>query len=239
MTVVTDHNSMSRFSLIGNIVHDLKTPVSSIKSYADLLAHGNPLDERQEQYRTRILAAAENMAALINDLLELVWLEEGAELRTSFCNLRDIIRAEVSALEPHASARGIRITLALDDALQPVLADERRIRRAVGNILSNSVKYNHSGGAVAVTLKQLPGMVRVEIADTGLGIPQADLPRVFDRFYRVSRAEVAGIEGSGLGLSIAKAIIEVHQGQISVESTLNQGSVFWFTLPNEPAARRE
>ncbi|MBN2471230.1 MAG: hypothetical protein JXN59_10935, partial [Anaerolineae bacterium] len=145
----------------------------------------------------------------------------------------DAIQAEVSALEGQASTRGIHITLNLDGGLQPVYVDERRIRRVIGNILSNSLKYNNPGGEVHVTLKQLANIIRVEIADTGLGIPEEDVPYVFDRFYRVPRDEASGIEGSGLGLSIAKAIIEVHGGKIGVESSLDQGSVFWFILPNQ------
>lgn len=234
---MSTNDSQSRYSLIGNIVHDLKTPVSAIKSYADLLSLGNPLSDRQEQFRTRILAAADSMTNLINDLLDIVWLEEGMELRKAPCNLRDAVRGEISVIEPLAATRNIQVSLAVDDALQLVSVDERRIRQVINNLLSNSVKYNRQGGQIFVTIRQQPDSVHVEFRDTGLGIPPQDLPHIFERFYRARRDESSDIEGSGLGLSIAKAIVEIHGGRIAVESILDEGSLFWFTLPSNHTQR--
>lgn len=216
---------------MGLIVHDLKTPIASIKSYADLMILGAELNERQELYRQRILAATENMSNLVNDLLDLVWLEEGLELRLGPCNLRDVIQAEMRAVDVNAAALDITITARIDDHLGLIQVDERRIRQVIHNLLTNSIKYNHPGGTVTIQVKQGSDSVQLEFTDSGQGIPDEAIPQIFDRFYRTPQAESSSIEGSGLGLYIAKAIVETHGGEIGVESCPGQGSTFWFTLP--------
>lgn len=226
-----ENTNASQYSLMGIIVHDLKTPLSSIKSYADLMRHGAELAEHQELYRQRILAASEYMSNLVDDLLDLVRLEEGLELRLAPCNLREVIHAEIRAEEVTAAQNTIAIHPSIDERLHPIHADERRLRQVVHNLLTNSIKYNRSGGSVTIVVEQRSSSVHVRFEDSGLGIQEDALPFVFDRFYRSPQAESLAIEGNGLGLFISKAIIDAHGGEIGVESNPDQGSTFWFTLP--------
>jgi len=227
---VTD-KSNAELEVLGTAVHDLKNPLASIKSFADLVVQNGPLNERQVHYLGRIQLAVENMTNLINSLLDLVWIEEGMQLTPSLCNLVDILRSQINAFEASARERDIRIELSADDNVIPIHADARRIGQAVGNLLSNSIKYNRPNGLIQIHVTREESNIRVTIKDSGIGIAEKDMPHIFDRFYRGSRKSPERIEGSGLGLSIVKAIIEMHHGSIWAESSLNEGSVFVFTLP--------
>lgn len=217
--------------VLGTAVHDLKIPLSSIKSFADLVIKDGPLTERQTHYMGRIQLAVENMTNLINSLLDLVWIEEGMQLTLMPCNLVDLLRSQINTFEASAREKGIRIDLTADDDVVPIRADERRIGQAVGNLISNSIKYNRPGGIIQIHVTREDANIRVTIRDNGIGIAEKDLPHIFDRFFRASRKSPERIEGSGLGLSIVKAIIEMHHGAIWAESALGEGSVFIFTLP--------
>jgi two-component system phosphate regulon sensor histidine kinase PhoR len=228
---VSDKPTASQVDLIGTIVHDLKTPISSIKSFADLIDHSGDLNERQTHYLQRIMFAADNMSNLVNDLLDLVWIESGMEIRLAPCNIRDVVRTQIHLLNDYAKYYDVGLTMTVANDIVVVQADERRLNQVVGNLIGNAIKYNQSGGNVTIDIRRKDTILQVSVTDTGLGISEKDLPHVFDRFFRAPMAEASRIEGSGLGLSIAKAIVERHGGAIGAESTLGQGSIFWFTLP--------
>lgn len=226
-----DHSTTSHYDLLGTVIHDLKTPISSIKSYADLISHSGGLNERQERYLERIHTAVSNMTNLVNDLLDLVWIESDMEIVKQPCNLLEIAQAQVQAHEGLAEEKQVSIHLSYKDDLKPILADERRIHQVMDNLISNGLKYSRQNGNVWITITPYRKTVKVSVRDDGIGISQDDLPHVFERFFRASRREAVKIEGSGLGLSIAKAIVERHGGQIGVSSELDKGSTFWFSLP--------
>jgi signal transduction histidine kinase len=217
--------------LLGIVAHDLKTPITSIKSYADLVRQGGELTDRQKLYLQRIEMAVESMTSLIDDLLDLVWLEGGMQLKMVPCNLMDVVRSQVAALEGYAQARGITLHLTSGDNLTVIHADPRRLGQVVSNLVSNGIKYNRKGGNVWVHVARLPQTMEITVCDDGIGIPAEDLPHIFDRFFRAQREETSRVEGSGLGLSIAKAIVERHNGVINVESILGQGTTFHVILP--------
>ena len=219
--------------LLGTAVHDLKIPLASIKSFADLVRQGGDLSDRQEHYLNRIQLAVENMTNLVNDLLDLVWIEEGMQIAKAPCNIMDVLRSQISAFEAPAREKNIDIRLTQDDSVVPLLADERRLRQVVANLLSNSIKYNRPGGYIAIHVTRQDTQLVVTFQDNGIGIAEKDLPHIFERFYRASRKTPERIEGSGLGLSIVEGIIERHDGTIEVESKLDEGSLFRIRLPLE------
>jgi signal transduction histidine kinase len=228
---VSHKTNLSQIDLMGTIVHDLKTPIAAIKSYADLIEQSGELNERQTRYLHRILAATQNMTNLVNDLLDLVWIESGMELKKMPCNVRDLARAQIHILDDFAAESGVTLSMIAGDDLMPVQADERRLNQVLGNLIVNGIKYNRPHGTVTVHIKCENDLLCVKIEDTGMGIAAEDLPHVFERFFRTASAEASRIEGTGLGLAIAKAIVERHGGTISVESAPGKGSTFWFTLP--------
>ena len=219
--------------LLGTAVHDLKIPLASIKSFADLVRQGGDLSDRQEHYLNRIQLAVENMTNLVNDLLDLVWIEEGMQIAKAPCNIMDVLRSQISAFEAPAREKNIDVRLTQDDSVVPLLADERRLRQVVANLLSNSIKYNRPGGYIAIHVTRQDTQLVVTFQDNGIGIAEKDLPHIFERFYRASRKAPERIEGSGLGLSIVEGIIERHDGTIEVESKLDEGSLFRIRLPLE------
>lgn len=228
---MTDQRDNLSLDLLNDVVHDLKTPLAAIKSYADLMGIEGSLNARQQDYRERIMLLCDHAAQLVNDLLDLVRLQESRELLKTPCNLREVVAIAANTLGVLAARQDIQIMIATDENLRMLYVDQRRILQVISNLLANSIKYNKQGGSVTIRLTQHPDHVRVTITDTGHGISPEDLPHVFDRYYRAPQHTAPNIEGSGLGLSIARAIVELHGGQIGVESESGKGSTFWFTLP--------
>jgi len=219
--------------LLGTAVHDLKIPLASIKSFADLVRQSGELSDRQEHYLGRIQLAVENMTNLVNDLLDLVWIEEDMQITKAPCNLIDVLRNQISAFESPAREKNVDVRLSYDETVVPIMADERRLRQVIGNLLSNSIKYNRQDGYIDIQVTRQNDHLVVTFEDNGIGIAEKDLPHIFDRFYRASRKTPGRIEGSGLGLSIVQAIIERHDGSIEVTSELDKGSQFRVSLPLE------
>lgn len=230
---MNDPNTASEIDLLGTVAHDLKTPLAAIKSYADLLDHAGDLNEQQQKYLTRIHQAVRQMNSLVNDLLDLVWLEEGMELNSRPCNLLDVARSQISTLEGYAAERGVTLHLTHAPDLVLCRADERRLAQVINNLVINGIKYNQAGGNVWLHVSHQGGALAVSVRDDGIGIAAEELPRIFDRFYRARRAKAKRIEGSGLGLAIAKAIIEQHGGSLQATSTPDAGSEFRFIIPSQ------
>jgi signal transduction histidine kinase len=223
--------SESEMDLLGTVAHDLKTPISSIKSFVDLIRQDGGLTERQERYLGRVDLALQNMTNLVNDLLDLVWLEGGMELKMAPCNLLDVARSQVHALEGYAQEKGVTLQLTNDANLTLVRGDERRLGQVVSNLIGNGIKYNRPGGSIWIHVERLEKALQVTIRDNGIGIAAEDLPHVFDRFFRARHPNASHIEGSGLGLAIVKAIVEQHGGTITISSVPNEGSTVQFTIP--------
>jgi two-component system phosphate regulon sensor histidine kinase PhoR len=221
-----------RKEFVANVSHELKSPLTSIRSLTETLL-GGAIEEAGSNRRfvQLIDEDAGRLSNLIDDLLTLSQIESQAvPLRRSAVELRPLAEAVLTTLQPHLERRRITASLEVPAGLS-VDADPERLRQVFANLLDNAVKYNTDGGRITVSAAREGGSVRVAISDTGIGIPDADLSRVFERFYRVDKARSRELGGTGLGLSIVKHIVESHGGAIAVTSRLGQGSKFSFTLP--------
>lgn len=218
--------------LIQIVAHDLKTPLSAVKGFIELVQHAGPLNERQQYFSEKALGGLQRMETMIAHLLDIARLEGALPFELVRCDLAAIITDAVGLQEQLAAARDIRIHVELQETPVYVVADERLLSHVVNNLLSNAIKYNRDGGDVWVRARVESRAVRVDVQDTGIGIAPENLKRVFERFVRV-RIKRQQIEGTGLGLSIAETIVEKHGGHIWAESTPGEGSTFSFTLPLE------
>lgn len=222
-----------RRDFVANVSHELRTPVASIKGYAETLSSGaiNDSDNRLEFVRI-IEKHADRLSVLIDDLLDLSAIESGRRLpMPEPVNLTGIVQEIVQILSPQIMQRNVNVENALSSDLPVVSADKSQIRQVLTNFMDNAVKFNREKGTVRISGELQDKFIRVMIKDAGIGIPDKDLPHVFERFYRVDKARSRELGGTGLGLSIVKHIIENHGGHVGVESKLGEGSTFWFTLP--------
>ncbi len=217
---------------ISDLVHELRTPLTSIIGYVKLMLDHKFEPATERHFLETIHREATRLAGLINDFLDLVRLESGrVKITKKPVQLRQLLEECIAIMRPQAEPRKIKIKLSIPPAFPFVFADEDRLRRVILNLLSNAIKFNRDEGLVEVKVELAGKEVRISVSDTGIGIMPEELPHIFEKFYR-GRAE-EGVSGSGLGLSIAKQIVEAHGGRIWVESTPGQGSTFTFTLPME------
>jgi two-component system, OmpR family, sensor histidine kinase VicK len=229
-----------RKEFVANVSHELKTPITTIKSYIETLLDG-ALDspELARQFLEVVLKETDRMNRLVRDLLDLsridyqqvAWDKQPLEVDT-------LLGDSVQKLTMRARDKDIELLLDVP-ALPPVLADWDRIQQVVINIIANAIEYTPSGGKIWVSAEPAGEMVRVSIRDTGIGIPADDLPRIFERFYRVDKARSRQMGGTGLGLAIAKEIVEAHGGRISIESQVGAGTTVTIELPTAKKATDE
>ncbi len=213
--------------------HDLKNPIGAIMGYVDIMLHFNQkVDEaKREEYLHHIRGAAEQMHRLVMDLLDLAKIETGLALVPEPTLLNGFLRQNVSMFEVPAQQKQIQLSLDLSPEDVTLQMDPARMGQVLSNLISNAIKYTPEGGSVAVSAERQNGYVVIRVRDNGLGIPEKDLPHLFERFYRVKDKAHLASEGTGLGLSIVKALVEQHNGQIQVESRSGEGSVFSVALP--------
>jgi two-component system phosphate regulon sensor histidine kinase PhoR len=188
-----------------------------------------------EAHRDEFLAEIENGASrlisLVDDLLDLASIEAGKRPPViQSVDVLEVAREAALSLKPQASRRKVSLRVGKDEAVV-ARADRGQLRQVLINLMDNAIKFNRAKGTVTVNAQSLSGIVTVRVRDTGSGIPEEDISRLFERFYRVEKARSVEMGGTGLGLSIVKHIIEAHNGRVSVESELGVGSTFIFTLP--------
>lgn len=220
-----------RKDFVANVSHELRTPVTIIKGYAEtLLAGALENSEQSARFVTIINTHAERLASLISDLLTLSQLESGkVGLQSRPVLLHEIAEHAVALLEPKIQERRIMIDCSQLLEAPAVLADPARLEQILVNLLDNAVKYTPAGGAVTMHAEPAGDEVRVAVKDTGIGIPPHDLPRIFERFYRVDTARSREAGGTGLGLSIVKHLVQLLGGTVAVVSS-SHGSTFYVTL---------
>jgi len=221
---------------VNTVSHDLKSPIMAIAMTAELLLKVKP-PSAEDAYRERgerILRSAKHMGSLVSDLLDLGKIEAGLEGTGERVDLVAMVGDTAKALAAAAEAKGIRIDLALPPAAA-VTGVAARLSQVLMNLVGNAVKYTRDGGRVEVGVDPpapgTAGMIRIRVADNGIGIPARDVPHVFDKFYRVKSDATASIAGTGLGLAITKSLVEAHAGRIGVDSVEGEGSTFWVELP--------
>lgn len=223
-------------AFVSVVSHELRTPMTSIKGYVENMLQGltGGLTEKQTHYLNRMKLNVERLTRLINDLLDLSRIEMGRlDLRrTSLC-VRDLSAEVVEGCLPLAQEKGIALDVQHPPTLSPVLADRDKLTQVLTNLIQNAIKFTPERGQVRVEIRSRDdGFIQVNVKDTGSGIPTDELDKVFQRFYR-SAAAPPGAQGAGLGLTIAKNLVELHGGRIWVSSHVGSGSCFSFTLPIE------
>lgn len=222
-----------RQDFVANVSHEIRTPVASIQGYAETLLAGALEDKRNARDFLKIIySESDRLAKLVEDLLYLSRIESGKfRITLQACAISPIIKHIVSGLNKQAGDKSITIKTNIPKKISPVLADEARIAQVLLNLIDNAIKYTRDGGNIVISADEKDGFIKVNIADTGCGIAQEHIPRLFERFYRVDKSRSRELGGTGLGLAIVKHIIQAHQGKVFVQSTMGQGSVFSFILP--------
>ncbi|MDH4085792.1 MAG: cell wall metabolism sensor histidine kinase WalK [Nitrospira sp.] len=231
-----------RKDFVANVSHELRTPLTSIKGYVEALLDGAKDDPvTSVKFLEIILKQSDRLNLIIEDLLELSKIESGrVSLKEEPLELRSAVDRTLSMIKPIADKKRHRLVTSVDLSLPPVAGDEGRLVQVLTNLLDNAIKYTPEGGTITVGAKLAPPIGNAEpaaraidlsVADTGIGIPEEDRPRVFERFYRVDKARSRELGGTGLGLAIVKHIVEGHGGQVWVEANHPQGSRFVVRLP--------
>ncbi len=236
MVLVQDLTNIRRLEkvrqdFIANISHELRTPIASLKAMVETLQNG-AVAERSvaDDFLQRMEVETDKLAQMVNELSELSRIESGdSPLKLKPLNLTESVKRVAERLRPQAERAQIRLHLDISTGLPPVMGDEDRIEQVLVNIIHNAVKFSHAGGMINISSRVEGDSVLISINDTGVGIPADDVPRIFERFYKVDRARSGG--GTGLGLAIAKHIVQAHGGDIWVESEEGKGSTFSFSLP--------
>jgi GAF domain-containing protein len=225
---------------ISTVSHELRTPMTSIKGYADLLVGGSAqvgeLNPIQRRFVEVIQANANRLTELVNDILEISRIETGkVKLETEPVDLLQVIKEAAVSFEGQMVNKAMNFSLNLSDALPYVLADRARVIQILVNLIGNAWQYTPEGGNIMVRAHLASAhLVQVDVEDNGIGIPDKDVPFIFDRFFRSERTEVQVVDGTGLGLSITRMFVEMLGGKIWVDSKLDEGSTFSFTLPIAP-----
>ena len=224
-----------RRNMMSDVAHELRTPLSNIQGYVEAIRDGliEPTSETLESIHRQVL----HLADLVEDLRVLALAEAGdLPLRIEAHAVGDVLREAVEPFRPRAQARNIELSTSVKPGLPYAAMDRTRISQVVANLLENAIRHTPESGAVTLTAgRGGPGMVRITVADTGEGIPPDDLPTVFDRFYRADPSRARATGGVGLGLTIAKQLVEAHGGTISARSEPGEGATFAFELPFAPS----
>ncbi len=222
-----------RRDLISNISHEFRTPIASIKLLAETLIDGAVRDaSKAEEFIKKIAVEADKLAHMTDDLRELATVEKSGQiLCRNAVDMGSLIVQVAERLDAKARAAGLTIYTDVQEGLPELVIDGPRIESVLMNLVNNAIKFTDPGGKITLKILQKDNTLVVSVMDTGRGIAREDIPRIFERFYKVDKSRTG--EGSGLGLSISKHIIELHRGRLWVESEVGRGSTFYFVLPME------
>ena len=221
----------SRREFVANVSHELRTPLTTVKSYAETLLDFVKDNKTAAAFTNTILNETDRMTRLVKDLLVLSSLENSASLNKTVFSLKAMIHDVVSTMTLVASEKGHRLQFKQSSELPEFYGDSDKLEQVLYNIISNSIKYTPNGGKILVRAGKVYHEIQIEVQDTGIGIPEKDLSRIFERFYRVDKARSRELGGTGLGLAISKSIIDSHGGQIHIDSKPGEGTSVLITLP--------
>ena len=232
---VTDLKRLERVrqDFVANVSHELRTPLTAVKGYVEALRDGGFQDPAQaEQFLGVIQRHSERMDKIVSDLLLLSEMESADRvLQRETVHLPELIRTAVETLRPLAEGKKQNLRMEPMEGLPSLRADSQKVHQVLINLLNNAISYTPEGGSITVEVRPVSDGVEVSVVDNGIGIPPKDLPRIFERFYRVDKGRSRELGGTGLGLSIVRHIVEAHGGQVRVESKPGKGSRFTFFLP--------
>jgi signal transduction histidine kinase len=230
MAAELEYAEQLRRNMVADVAHELRTPLSNIRGYLEAIRDG--MIQPDAAAMNSLNEEVSLLSQLVNELQELSLVEAG-ELKLVYQveDITNLIKQAVTPWQPQLMAGEISLALDLPDNLPPVNIDWQRVNQVLHNILENAVAHTPRGGTVSVAASDKGKWVEVSVSDTGEGIPAEDLPHIFERFYRVDKSRARATGGSGLGLTIARRLVEAHGGTIAVQSKLGEGSRFSFTLP--------
>lgn len=217
---------------VSTVSHDLRSPLTLMRGYATMLQMVGDMNTQQSNYLDKIISGIDDMSQLVNSLLDLGRIEAGVGLKLELLPLQDVAQQVIDSLQTRAAQKKIELTMhAPPGAIHVVEADQALLQQALHNLLENAIKYTDNNGKIEVELTSNEDQVTLSISDNGVGIAPVDIPRLFDHFYRGGGDRSQDDQGSGLGLTIVKSIVERHGGKVSVDSRLGEGSTFTITLP--------
>ena len=222
---------------LANMSHELRTPLNAIIGFSEVLQERlfGELNEKQAEYTDDILTSGRHLLSLINEILDLSKVEAGRmELEVAEFDLPLAIDNARTFVRERATRHGITLDVKVDDRVGDYVGDERKIKQILLNLLSNAVKFTPEGGRIGINARPINRAIEISVTDTGIGIAEEDQPKIFEEFRQVGSDSAAKIEGTGLGLTLAKKFVELHGGRIWVESEPGKGSTFVFTLPIKP-----
>ncbi|HMB21843.1 MAG: ATP-binding protein [Chloroflexota bacterium] len=219
-----------RSEIVHTVSHDLRSPLTSVIGYTELVERAGPLNEQQQDFLNRIQDSIQHITSLINDLLDLGSIEAGIDTRREFVQLEGILRYTIEMLQGQIKSKQLKVRTDIAPALPALRANPIRLRQVLDNVVGNAIKYSNEKSEIFIAIHSEGDQVIFQVTDEGPGIPPEDQPHIFDKFYRGTNID-SEIEGSGLGLAIVKNIVESHQGRIWVESTMGKGSSFFIVLP--------
>ena len=216
---------------LSTAAHELRTPLTSILGFSEILLKRKLDEERKNRFLKIINEESMGLSALINDLLDLSRIESGRGFKITKApiEIKQVILENIDLFQAQTDKHTFKVNV--PDDLVKIEADKDKINQVIENLISNALKFSPQGGEITVSVKELKDKLKINISDTGIGIPEKDLPHVFEKFYRADNASSEAIGGTGLGLGIVKYIVEFHRGEIKAESKLKKGSTFSFTLP--------
>lgn len=235
--VVTLHDTTSlhevnrqKNEFVMTVAHDLRSPLTAILSYVELIERFGPLNDQQRQFAAELREGVSRLTGLMDDLLELSRIEAGLDTQNEPVQMQQIAENVLEANRARAEVKHLRLNKSFPRKYLRVMANPVRVRQALANLVDNAIKYTPDGGEIRITLTGEGGQVMCSISDTGIGIPVEAQGRIFDKFYRVA-AIASDYQGTGLGLSIVKSIVDSYDGRIWVESAPGKGAIFTIVLP--------
>ncbi len=224
-------NARIRQEFSANVSHELKTPLTAITGYAELIETGMASEENVEKFANGIHSSANRLLTLINDTIRLSELDSNAmELNLEKINLYQLIQSNAEMMQINANKHQIELTISGEDSF--IRGDRQMLEELIFNLCDNAVRYNNKGGKVAIKVKTEDNLVKLEVKDTGIGIPLEHQKRIFERFYRVDKSRSKSTGGTGLGLAIVKHIVAKHQAEINLDSRVGEGTTICVTFMN-------
>ncbi|MBE0426547.1 MAG: PAS domain-containing protein [Nitrospirae bacterium] len=220
-------------NFLSMVSHQLKSPLSSTLLQTSILLDGmvGEFNEKQRDLLQKVRTKIKGMVDLIHDILDVCYIEEGGYLtQIESLNLAEILQRTVELMQPQAQDKDIAIHVKIEDHIPLIIGNKSSVEAMFINLISNAIKYTPSEGQVSVEMTQNAQNVQIEVSDTGLGVEDKDIPRIFEKFYRVRSEITKNINGTGLGLSIVKSVVDAHSGAINVESKVGEGTTFTILL---------
>ncbi len=226
--------SRLKSGLVSSVSHEMRTPLTSIKNALDLLnsEKTGPMNANQQRFIVMAMRNSRRLTRIINDLLDLNRLEEGRfRLQFTLLSLNDLVRQIIATFRPQAEQQSLKLEVEAPRRVPPVYADPARVEQVLGNLINNALKFTPRGGRILVSIRPEGEMVEVGVKDSGIGLSPPEQSRVFERFYQAESSRTRTAKGAGLGLYLAKQLVEAQGGSIGVKCDIGAGCHFFFTLP--------